>query len=174
MDPSEKLRYLKALDNVLSSTSLDDIKLQIEEVKKDIYNIEEVKEDIYNNQQNEILWESPSGHPFFLVIVSLILLVCLLKLTVFEGPWVDSEKKSQYLGNYDIVDISIYFFWLVMPPIFFLFEYIFLFGKTESNRLNSNQITDFKYCQELGSKIWAAVVVCFSILLYVRYGFNFK
>lgn len=163
MNPLKKNNYLKSLDDLLLCVDIDDVKRKINKIKG----------EIDQNKLEEKLWKSPYGSPIFQIIVILMLLFCLSKLTIIENHWFDAGKKSKNEISYDIIDISIYFFWLVMPPIFFLVEYVVLFGKNESNRLNSDQISDLKYCQELGSKIWAAVVICFSILLYVRYGFKF-
>jgi len=163
MNSTEKENCLKYLDNLLSYSDIQNVKIKVEEIK----------DKVQKNELGEKLWKSPYGHWIFQTIVILVLIFSLYKLTIGDYNWFDSGKMSEKCINYDIMDISIYFFWLVMPPIFFLIEYIFLFGKDKSNRLNSSQIDDLKYCQELGTKIWAAVVICFSILLYVRYGFKF-
>lgn len=160
MNPAEKEKYLKSLDDLISSTEESSLKEKIEEIKLEI---------LYN-ELNEEPWKTPFGNWFFLVILILFLLFSFLKLAIFKTLWWDSELCAPKQISYDLADGLIYFFWLVGPPVFFLIEYVFLFGKNRENRLNSRHVDDLKYCQDLASKIWAAIVVCFSALLYLKYG----
>jgi hypothetical protein len=163
MNSSEKKNCEKDLEDILLCNDIEDIKRKVKNLKK----------RVRQNKLGEKLWRSPYGNEKFIIVVFLGLFLTLLKLAVLQNHWYDSERESQNQICYDIYDIIIYFFWLLAPPICFLYEYIFLFGKNEANRLNSDQITDLKYCQELASKTWAAVVICLSFLLYVRYGYKF-
>lgn len=151
---------IEKIDNILKSNT--------EEV---VNKLSDLKDEIFINLGKP--WSTPFKSWWFQIPLLVILLFSFFKLAFIETRWLDSEKDSINHICYNILDLIIYFFWLLTPPIFFLIEYVCCFGKNESNRLNSDQVTDIKYCQELGSKIWAAVVVCFSLLMYVRYGFKF-
>lgn len=69
----------------------------------------------------------------------------------------------------NIWDYILYVFWLMAPPSYFLWEYIAKFP----HKLDSNQMADFKYTQDLASKIWAALLIAFGILLLAKYGIKF-
>jgi len=103
---------------------------------------------------------------------SLFILISLTlgKIALTKDPWINSYIESPREINYDYLDIILYILWLIGPPLFFLYEYIYIFGKDPSNRLDKAQVDDLKYTQELGSKIWTALSVCFGVLLLVKYG----
>ena len=65
-----------------------------------------------------------------------------------------------------LLDYLLYTFWTIVPPSYFLWEYLTLFPY----KLDSGQLSDIKYTQELSSKIWAALLFAFGILLYSKYG----
>lgn len=65
-----------------------------------------------------------------------------------------------------LLDYFLYTLWTIVPPSYFLWEYLKLFPY----KLDSGQVADIKYTQELSSKIWAALLFAFGILLYSKYG----
>lgn len=91
------------------SNDLNDIHNKVKKIKSEL--------DITATQTVEKLWRSPFGSPNFQIVVTLTLILSLLKLTVINEHWLPTEEKSENGRYYDIIDISIYFFWLVMPPI---------------------------------------------------------
>lgn len=120
------------------------------------------------------LWRSPVNNIYFHIFLFLLICFTLWKFTLAKYPCMESDTESERPGVcYDYLDIILYISWLIGPPMFFLFEYVYLFGKNPLNRLDKEQVDDLKYTQELGSKIWTALSICFGILLYVRYGFKF-
>ena len=116
------------------------------------------------------LWRSPLGKPWFLITTLIILLLTILKLnsslTFFPRELLVDGKPPI---KYDLFDILLYGGWLIGPPLFFLIEYVFIFGKDESRRLDDKQVADLKYCHELAGKIWAGVSVFLGILLLTKH-----
>ena len=162
MNPAEKEKYLKSLDDLHSSGDEVSLKEKIEEIKR----------KIYQDELNEEPWKTPFGNWLFLVALILFLLFSVSKLLMIKSLWWDSKIKSPNEINYDVADVLIYSLWLIGPPVFFLVEYVFLFGRNRGNRLKSSHVDDLKYRQDLASKIWAAIVVCFTALLYLKYGWK--
>ena len=120
--------------------------------------------------EKEKLWRTPIKGAWFIVILTILILATSLKFSFKSLIWFPSTTEATTKIFYDYIDLIIYGLWIIVPPLFFLFEYVYLFGKDEKNRLDPIQREDLKYCQDLGSKIWAAIAVFFSILLFVKYG----
>jgi hypothetical protein len=72
-----------------------------------------------------------------------------------EGPW--REIKIQ--------EAIILICWTVLPPIWFWFEYFFIY-KPQSNAPPKNDFDSFKYGQDLSSKIWISVVSALLVLYF--------
>ena len=53
----------------------------------------------------------------------------------------------------------IYFLWILSPPIWFLCEY------HQNNYINAEEFEQFKYSQELASRLWAAILLALFIIL---------
>ena len=124
------------------------------------------------NKSNETkLWRSPLGSKVFISFVIIILILTALKFysnTFFiEAFYKSSDCKDI---KYDFFNLILYGVWLIGPPLFFLIEYVFIFGKDENRRMNEIQCADLKYCHDLASKVWGGIGVFFSILLLVKYG----
>lgn len=163
MNASEIENCQKELDDILLCGDMEEIKTRAQKLKQ----------KISENALGEKLWTSPYGNLKFLTAVIALLALSAAKLAFKEMASWDCLQITQNGKTFNVLDIVIYFLWLVGPPIFFLFEYTYLFGKNQNNRLDSLQTADIKYCQELGGKVWAAVVVCFSIILFIRYDLKF-
>ncbi|WP_035644161.1 hypothetical protein [Flavobacterium sp. ASV13] len=69
--------------------------------------------------------------------------------------------------HYKIFDVIAYCAWTIGPPVWFMFEYVWLFPK--KYKFDSDQLNDLKYVHELGSKVWAAFVICITVILYIKY-----
>ena len=120
------------------------------------------------------LWRSPLGKLWFLILVLVLLSLTILKLNS-SLIFVDREfvvDKTQTV-HYDLFDLLLYGLWLIGPPVLFLVEYVYIFGRVESRRLDEKQVADLKYCQELAGKIWAGVSVFLGIILLIRHGIKF-
>ncbi|MCR8560382.1 hypothetical protein KXD93_22200 [Mucilaginibacter sp. BJC16-A38] len=150
------------------------------QVKKAILDCQEL---LTLSQEPDKLWRSSKRQKILLGIAVGLLFVCIvlvcqgLDLTVNKSAAVQTKdmlKIPKSTDHYWISDLIIYGLWIIGPPCFFLYEYTFIFGKDDKNRLNSAQRDDIKYCQDLGAKIWAAVAVLLSILLTIKYGSPFK
>jgi hypothetical protein len=76
------------------------------------------------------------------------------------------ETAKEASSKIVLFDYLLYAIWTIIPPSYFLWEYLRLFP----HKLDSNQMADLKYTQELSSKIWAALLFAFGILLYSKYG----
>jgi hypothetical protein len=128
-----------------------------------------------NKTPEKSLWRSPTNKIGFILLLFFLICFTLWKFTLVDHQWFESDKESDNPGIcYDYADITLYILWLIGPPLFFLCEYVYFFGKNPLNRFDPDQVNDLKYTQELGSKIWTALSICFSILLYIRYGFKFS
>jgi hypothetical protein len=57
--------------------------------------------------------------------------------------------------------------WVIVPPTWFLFEYVWIFP--DDAKMDPNKAADMKYTQELAGKIWAALVVLIGAGLYLVY-----
>lgn len=122
----------------------------------------------------EELWSTPFVKKTeFWVILAFLIVITITKFCI-KHPFLDSGVPPKDAPkNYDYLDLVFYGLWLVGPPSFFLYEYVFYFGKKSSNRLDPKQAADIKYCQDLAGKIWAGLAVFFSILLLAKYGIKF-
>jgi hypothetical protein len=83
----------------------------------------------------------------------------------------------QYHGNINpesankkmlLLDFLLYSFWTIAPPSYFFYEYMWIFPP--KYKLNPGQMSDLKHVQDLASKIWAALLLGFGIILYFKYG----
>ncbi len=117
------------------------------------------------------LWRQKPAQRVFLVIVVVILFGTILKFSS-DTIWICKIYKTPEGKeiHYDFMNVVLYGLWLIGPPLFFLIEYVFIFGKNEANRMDTIQIEDIKYCQDLGSKIWGGISVFLGILLLIKYG----
>ena len=115
------------------------------------------------------LWHSTTGRIVMicsscLAFVSIILISKNLLST-------HKIKTDQIIGDQLSMlssDILIYAFWIIMPPLWFLFEYVWLFPKL--SKFDPDEVADLKYTQELGAKVWAGIVGLITILLYIKSG----
>src|SRR4051812_16852760 len=119
--------------------------------------IQSTDQPITNSKTPE-LWKSPLGHVPFIVSVMILLILTILKyasnLNFIRASYeISKDKKVEY----DIFNVILYGAWVIVPPLIFLIEYVFIFGKDESRRLDRDQCADIKYCHDLASKIWAGV-----------------
>ena len=129
-----------------------------------------VKSDFNENK----LWRSPLGAKWFIVLVMIALILTIIK---FYSSVSFITKTYQTSGDkeisYDFFNLIMYGCWLIGPPLFFLIEYTFIFGKDENRRMDPIQVADLKYCHDLASKVWAGVGVFLSMMLLVKYGIKF-
>ena len=146
---------------------------------KDLNDINEIKRIIQENQaaidSENNLWQSEVRKCFTIIAIVLVI-AFIFTVFKFSSNWtllpaeVKVPKKDETGLKYDFLDVVFYGLWIIGPPLWFLYEYVNLFGKNPAYRLDTNQRDDMKYCQDLASKIWAAVAVFLSILLSIKYG----
>lgn len=119
-------------------------------------------DDIYNKviQKTPAVWKSPIPKHFFTIsgILAFITFVVIVSTYIFKFK---AELEPMKMINY-----FLYFIWAMGPPSFFFYEYMWKFP----HKLDANQMADLKYTHELASKIWAALLVVFGVLLYTMYG----
>jgi hypothetical protein len=111
--------------------------------------------------------------PIYFIIFFLFILLSILQflhMTPFSSPSSHLVNKCEPGIFFDRIDIFLYGLWIIGPPLFFLFEYAYIFEPDAKNK--EAQFEEFKYSQELASKIWAALAVLFSIILKNMYGIN--
>jgi hypothetical protein len=82
---------------------------------------------------------------------------------VFAG-W-DQGKKIE-LGGVKMYQVIVLAAWMLLPPIWFWYEYSFLF-RNAFPKADSDEMDRFKYGQDASSKIWLATV---SVLLILYFG----
>ena len=79
---------------------------------------------------------------------------------------------SAVLAVWSIIDLSqrslywysrVYGFWVIAPPIWFFFEYNFIFKKVHSN------LELLKYGQDVAQKFWAALLVLLAGIGYFKW-----
>ena len=101
-------------------------------------------------------WTSPVGRAVFTISIFLGFLSLFL-------IWKYHDCKELML--------TIYGAWTIGPPVWFLYEYVWLFP--ERLRHDSVEFGDLKYVHELSGKIWAGLVVVMTAILIVSYKFSF-
>lgn len=82
------------------------------------------------------------------------------------------EDKNNIFEVINIFDFLIYAFWVMVPPLYFLVEYIHIFP--DSCKIDKDVLDDFKYTQELGSKVWAGFIVILTTIVYAKYKKDLK
>lgn len=121
-------------------------------------------------KSNRKLWFSPIGRIIFALSI-FALFFTLLKITnCFNLQNIHTELKCEEEckePHYEIFDVIAYCAWTIGPPVWFMFEYVWLFPK--KYKFDSDQLNDLKYVHELGSKVWAAFVICITVILYIKY-----
>ena len=68
-------------------------------------------------------------------------------------------------GYIKIVQAGVLALWTLLPPIWFWFEYIFLFRDAYPSAA-TDKLERFKYQQDLSSKIWLSAVSALLILYF--------
>jgi hypothetical protein len=61
--------------------------------------------------------------------------------------------------------------WILLPPLYFWYEYFFIFDRSDATEAAKLKFEQFKYGQDVSSKIWIAVS---SSLLILYFGKDFK
>jgi hypothetical protein len=111
---------------------------------------------------NKRIWKSPWRNVVFISSLLLALFTILQITNYFH------LKPSDTISPCDLVA---YFAWTILPPVWFLFEYVCLFS--DDDKLDSDKVEDLKYVHELAGKVWAALVVLLSVILYLKYHIAF-
>ena len=83
----------------------------------------------------------------------------------------ECEKSLTPIGKWKIVTLL---FWILVPPCWFWFEYFFLYrydpqtipGGTHKPDWHKADWDNFKYGQEVSSKVWLALVTALTILYF--------
>jgi hypothetical protein len=114
----------------------------------------------------------------FLLVLSTVYGVCTLNERNFNPkpaapvsqsevslpPAPENDKALSVVGK---MKAEILLFWVLAPPCWFWFEYFFLYRydpKILPNGDDKPDWDDFKYGQEVSSKIWLALVTALTIL----------
>lgn len=131
----------------------------------DTLSFSQIEDKIYE-LNTEKVWHNVPGRWFFGVaglfaIISLIIMLQGIK--VKEGKLVQPTKISLWDG-------VIYAIWIVAPPLWFLFEYVWMFD--DKYKMHSDYNNDVRLVQELASKVWGALFVLFGSVLYLKYAYK--
>jgi hypothetical protein len=125
-------------------------------------------------KRNHIVWKNPFGKLMFGVSTLVVIFSILYVLELFPTiPLLNNTKKfvtGNKVKEIKIGDLFIYIFWVVVPPFFFLIEYLYFFP--DQYKVDSEQLTDLKYTQELSAKVWAGLILVLSAILFLRYDFK--
>jgi hypothetical protein len=104
------------------------------------------------------VWKSPWGRIVFTLSILLAVFTILQVTNYFH------LEASATIAPFDLVA---YFAWTMLPPAWFLYEYVWLFS--DADKLDPNKVSDLKYVHELAGKVWASLVVLLSVILYLKY-----
>jgi len=77
---------------------------------------------------------------------------------------VKSQEDVKSLTRTGKWKVAILLFWMVLPPIWFWFEYVGLYRY--DNEDQREKLDEFKYTQDVASKIWIALVTALTILYF--------
>ena len=147
---SSKRRFIDFIENMPEGLTDDEVEKRVADY---------IQKNQTKNSGNKIIWKSFIGRTVFACSILLCLLTILIVTNLF-----DLHRQS----TVSYFDVIAYCAWTVLPPAWFLFEYVWLFP--DEAKLDSSQLSDLKYTHELASKIWAGVVVLITAVLYIKYG----
>lgn len=77
--------------------------------------------------------------------------------------------KPQEENLTKISDLLVFCLWAIGPPLWFLFEYAWVYS-TKNYKINQSYFDDFKYTQGLAANVWIAVFVVNAFILFIKYG----
>ena len=77
---------------------------------------------------------------------------------------VRGQEESRSLSHGGIFKVAILVFWIIAPPIWFWFEYVGLYRYDDQTKREESE--QFKYTQDLSSKVWLALVTALTILYF--------
>ncbi|HET6993040.1 MAG TPA: hypothetical protein VFJ43_17030 [Bacteroidia bacterium] len=152
MEESNKRQLINKIEQLDDNSSLDEIKKSIES----FLNGNELSRE-------KKFWKSKTGK----AILGITVLLCFFTILKMTDNF-DLQKKDKF----EYFDLIAYCAWTILPPIWFLLEYVWLFS--DEHKLDSNRLADYKYTQNLANKIWVAFVVLISTILYIKYGIGNK
>ena len=102
------------------------------------------------------LWRGYLG--WFLMVLSSILAVIMLTL-LFNLCYEKIHIPFIYLLAYAA--------WVIIPPSWFLFEYVWIFPYED--KMDTNKAADMRYTQKLAGQIWAGLVLLIGAALFLSF-----
>jgi hypothetical protein len=149
--PKQKvISFIEGLDADIALTDIESKLLLFIKINKPV-----------TTDSDKQVWTSKIGRTVFVISI-LLAIYSIVEIT---------DRFNLY--HHDTVryfDVIAYCAWTIIPPSWFLFEYVWLFPA--KSKLDSNELGDLKYTHELASKIWAGLVVLITAVLYIKYGGN--
>jgi hypothetical protein len=139
---------------------------------KDSLSFDEIEKEIYDLNKANQVWKNKTGRWFF-GFAGVFAIISFLTLSEIFTPfdkWVYQVKTEKLTFDLKYIHGLIYGIWLLVPPLWFLYEYVWLFD--DKFKLKSNHQADFKFTQELASKFWASLLILFGLILYMKYGYK--
>lgn len=130
----------------------------------DDVSFEKIEDEVYELSPNKI-WKNKKRYRFYIFTGFFAVFSLIVLLENMEPVIRDNDNKVKVIEWGDAI---VYSMWLLGPPLWFLFEYICDFE--DKYKARSVQQTDFKFTYELASKVWAALLILFGLILYVHYG----
>ena len=156
----ENVEQLSHKRQAIKVIELLDDKISMEEIHKSIAKLD------------KSVWRNPiPGVVFVLVGLAAFATFVYFIVSNFESgrfKIIDPREFRESNNKIILFDYLLYAFWTIIPPSYFLWEYLRIFPY----KLDPSQLADIKYTQELSSKIWAALLFIFGIILYCKYGFR--
>lgn len=150
-------------------TPKDEALREIEKLKDDA-TFEEISNLIYGLDKENQVWINEKGRKIFTIAG----IFAVLSLGVLLSDWFTSwsydidikaevkKIKLPYLHG------IIYAGWVIGPPIWFFYEYVWHFpAKLKMSPKHSDEL---KLTQEFASKVWAALIIIFGAIFYLKYG----
>lgn len=88
---------------------------------------------------------------YLFALISTTLAVCAFLFSFIKPEWLTKDAKGAILA-----------FWLVFPPLWFWFEYCFLFKGQE----NQESLESFKYAHEVSRNLWIGISAALTLLYF--------
>ena len=148
-----KIQVKSILERMKDEASMADIETELLKFFKN-------NENLYDKKVTKV-WASPIGRSVFIISILLAIYTILTMTDYFHIQRLPNSPVK-------IFDVIAYCAWTILPPAWFMLEYVWLFPPYA--KLDSKLLDDLKYTQELAGKIWAGLVVLITAIMWFKYG----
>jgi hypothetical protein len=126
-----------------------------------------------NNISTTPIWKNPYRKQIVIISSILVFLSILYEFFSINGAVVEVKNGALLFhrictDEIRLGDYIIYGGLVILPPLYFLIEYIHLFP--DELKVKSDQLDDLKYTQELAAKLWAGLILAVTAFFWIRFG----